>query len=133
MIPSTVALTVTQGTLQGKEYVFDALSQCTIGRASDCDIQVPNDYFHGDISRHHCLLEIAPPAVRVLDLDSRNGTFVNGVRIRRPSDTQVESADDPNVPLGHDLKDGDEVQLGSLRFRVSVESSSSVAVPLFFV
>jgi pSer/pThr/pTyr-binding forkhead associated (FHA) protein len=133
MIQSTVALMVTQGTLQGKEYVFDSTSRCLIGRASDCDIQLPNDYFHGDISRHHCLLEIAPPAVRVHDLDSRNGTFVNGVRIRRPSDTEVDGADDSNVPFGHDLKDGDEVQLGNLRFRVRVESSRSVAVPLFFV
>ncbi|HEY1861420.1 MAG TPA: FHA domain-containing protein [Gemmataceae bacterium] len=133
MIPSTVALTVTEGTLSGKEYLFDSLSRCMIGRASDCDIQLPNDYFHGDISRHHCLLEIAPPAVRVHDLDSRNGTFVNGVRIGRPSDTQVEGSDDPNAPLGQDLKDGDEVQLGNLRFRVRVDEPSGVPVPLLFV
>jgi pSer/pThr/pTyr-binding forkhead associated (FHA) protein len=133
MIPSTVTLAVTQGALNGKEYVFEGLSRCMIGRASDCDIQLPNDYFHLDISRHHCLLEIAPPAVRVHDLESRNGTFVNGVRIKRPSDTQVDGLDDPSFPLGQDLQDGDEVQMGNLRLRVRVDNPIALPAPLLFV
>jgi eukaryotic-like serine/threonine-protein kinase len=133
MIPSTVTLAVTQGTLIGKEYVFEGLSRCMIGRANDCDIQLPNDCFYADVSRHHCLLEIAPPAVRVHDLESRNGTFVNGVRIKRPSDTQLDGLDDPSHPLGEELKDGDEVQLGNLRLRVRVDIPSALPVPLLFV
>jgi pSer/pThr/pTyr-binding forkhead associated (FHA) protein len=133
MIPSTVTLAVTQGTLTGKEYVFEGHSRCMIGRANDCDIQLPNDCFYADVSRHHCLLEIAPPAVRVHDLESRNGTFVNGVRIGHPSDTQLDELDDPSVPLGQDLKDGDEVQLGNLRLRVRVDNPSALPVPLLFV
>jgi eukaryotic-like serine/threonine-protein kinase len=131
MIPSTVTLAVTQGTLIGKEYVFDGLARCMIGRADDCDIQLPNDCFHADVSRHHCLLEIAPPGVRVHDLESRNGTFVNGVRIQRPSDTPADN--DPSLPLGQDLKDGDEVQMGNLRLRVRVDNPSALPAPLLFV
>jgi eukaryotic-like serine/threonine-protein kinase len=133
MIPSTITLTVTQGMLQGKEYVFDGPSLCMVGRASDSDLQLPSDCFHADISRRHCLLEIDPPAIRVRDLDSRNGTFVNGVRICRSSDTQVDGSDAGDDTSGCELKDGDEVQLGNVRFRVTIDTRNSVPVPLLFV
>jgi serine/threonine-protein kinase len=48
----------------------------TVGRASDCLIRLPSDLEYCIVSRHHCLLDIAPPEVRVRDLGSLNGTFV---------------------------------------------------------
>jgi hypothetical protein len=49
-----------------------------IGRGPDCDIVIDNPR----ISRKHCLLEVSEQNVKVKDLDSSNGTFVNGVQVR---------------------------------------------------
>jgi pSer/pThr/pTyr-binding forkhead associated (FHA) protein len=37
-----------------------------VGRAHDCDIPTPDGEENLVVSRHHCLLEIDPPTVRVL-------------------------------------------------------------------
>ena len=129
MIPSTVILSVAQGVLKGREYSYVAPARCVIGRARDCDIQLPGDCFHADVSRHHCVLDIAPPAVHVRDLGSRNGTFVNGVRIDLPRE-EPSAAPDAG---GLDLKSGDQIQLGSTAFQVKVETVADMpALPLFF-
>lgn len=52
-----------------------------IGRADDAKIRVSSD----DVSRHHCLLIAREDDVLVRDLESQNGTFVNG----RPIDGDV--------------------------------------------
>src|SRR5262245_40704455 len=80
-----VKLTVLAENHAVKELVFDYRTMGVVGRASNCYLQLPNDDEHRVVSRHHCLLDIDPPAVRVQDLGSRNGTFVNGQPIgRRP-------------------------------------------------
>jgi pSer/pThr/pTyr-binding forkhead associated (FHA) protein len=33
------------------------------------------------VCRHHCLLDVGPPRISVLDLGSRNGTYIYGLRI----------------------------------------------------
>ena len=76
-----VILTITNGQLCGERHVFIERQPCLIGRAPDCDIQLSGDISFANISRHHCMLDIDPPAVRVRDLGSRNGTFLNGERI----------------------------------------------------
>ncbi len=72
----------------------------SVGKDPSNDIAVPSD---GSVSRLHALLERLPAGWCVRDLDSRNGTFVNGVRIwgERP------------------LRSGDEIRIGgtSLLFR----------------
>ena len=50
----------------------------TIGRSSKCDLSIPDQ---PEISGNHCLLELKENSVSITDLNSRNGTFVNGVRI----------------------------------------------------
>lgn len=48
-----------------------------IGRGPDCDLHIP----HPSISRRHAEIECMPDGQwRVVDLDSKNGTFVNGAR-----------------------------------------------------
>jgi len=115
-----VTLTVTQGQLKGQEYVFGDRTWCLIGRASDCLLQLPNDLAHGDVSRHHCLLNINPPEVRVRDFGSRNGTYVNGTKIgqRAPRQAPEEAAltELPEVVLHN----GDEIRLGTTVLRVSI-------------
>ena len=81
MPTARITLTVVHGDLPEKEYVFEEPTRCIIGRAEDCDIQVPANYQHAVVSRHHCCLEMEPPAIRVHDLGSRNGTYVNGGNI----------------------------------------------------
>jgi serine/threonine-protein kinase len=49
-----------------------------IGRSEDSHFCLPHDRF---FSRHHCIVEIAPPQAFLRDLGSTNGTFVNGLRV----------------------------------------------------
>jgi pSer/pThr/pTyr-binding forkhead associated (FHA) protein len=108
-----------------------------IGRARDCDLQLPPCIGHVDVSRHHCMVEVTPHGVRVRDLGSRNGTFVNGANIgQRSQHLPLEQADLCECPPV-ELKDGDELQVGGTTFRVAIEPvrepSKEAAVPLFFV
>jgi len=124
MYHTHVTLTVTRGSLPEHEYVFEEPTRCVIGRAADCDIQVPMDYEHADVSRHHCLLDIDPPSIRVRDQGSRNGTFVNGDKIgQRPRNLPPEEADGA-VCAVQELKDGDELRVGGVVFEVAVESGN---------
>jgi len=82
-----------------------------IGRQADCEISIPSD----EISRRHARLDVTPNGVRVEDLGSSNGTYVN--------DKRVENAM---------LKVGDELRLDTLRFQVTapgMESPASTAQP----
>lgn len=62
----------------GREFTFDHHDTFLIGRSESAHLYLPEDKF---FSRHHCLLEIAPPRCFLRDLGSTNGTFVNGQRV----------------------------------------------------
>src|SRR4029077_4784589 len=51
------------------------------------------------VSRAHCVMEATPAGYRLKDLESRNGTFVNGIPIRT-----------------HELQNGDRVEIGRSAF-----------------
>ena len=70
----------------------------TIGRAGRADFVVDA----GMVSRFHCRLTAGIAELEVLDLDSTNGTFVNGMRIARAS-----------------LKDGDRLGIGRVELTIS--------------
>jgi len=77
------------------ESVYPLLdSECVIGRAPDCAISV-ND---GSISSRHARVTRSPEGFSIEDLQSRNGTFVNGERVDKP----------------RLLADGDVVRLGKV-------------------
>lgn len=78
-------------------------SQATLGRAFGCNVRIPAS----DISRLHCRLHVENGLVMVEDLESVNGTFVNGTRVR---DTEI-------------VRPGDRLSLGSLTFVVEYEPS----------
>ncbi len=60
-----------------REYLFDS-DDLTLGRAETSQIVVPDER----VSRTHLRIERDPTgAVRITDLGSANGTFVNGVRV----------------------------------------------------
>jgi len=124
-MPASVGIRVVKGKHAGKEYVFTDRDTCIIGRAADCRPSLPDDAQHRTISRHHCLLEINPPDIRVRDFGSLNGTFVNGAKIGQRQSGQTPEEGQKMVFPERDLKNGDEIQLGSTIFRVNI------FVPLF--
>lgn len=71
-----------------------------IGRAEECDIRPLGE----EVSRRHCAVVEEAGGLTVEDLRSRNGTYVNGVKI----ETKVTVAD------------GDIVRVGPLELKVSL-------------
>ena len=50
-----------------------------IGREQDCQLRLEGEL----VSRHHCVLLLDEYTLRIRDLGSRNGTYVNGSRISK--------------------------------------------------
>lgn len=79
MVPNQVVVTAPDR-LRGQ--VLDLDTPVTVGRSSDCRLTLDDDPYvslhHLRIARHgrHCLLE---------DLQSTNGTFLNGRRVDEPA------------------------------------------------
>ncbi len=120
-MPAKVTLTVTEGKLQGKQFSFDCRTTCIIGRAKDCNIQIPNDAEHETISRYHCLLDINPPDIRVRDLGSLYGTYINDRCIGKREENQTpEEAAKLNFSE-YDVQNGDEIKLSNTVFKVVIE------------
>ncbi len=119
-MPAKVTLSISQGKLLGQEFVFDERTTCVMGRAADCSPRLPDDGHHTTIGRHHCLLDINPPDIRIRDFGSLNGTFINGALIgqREAGQTPDEGAK-LSIPE-HDLKAGDKIQLGDTVFDVGI-------------
>ncbi len=78
-----------------------------IGRHPDADIRVQEP----TMSARHAELTPVGPRVSIRDLDSLNGTLLNGVRV-------VESM----------LRPGDQIEIGLVRIEVSVPSYSSTHI-----
>ena len=119
MLAARITLTITEGLLKGEEYVFHDAAWWVLGRSPDCDIVFPTDLLHRDISRHHCAFEINPPTVRVRDLNSLNGTYVNGEQIGQDPDPLARGGSDREWDT-LELRDGDEVRVGNTAIRISV-------------
>jgi pSer/pThr/pTyr-binding forkhead associated (FHA) protein len=64
----------------GTERELDS-SPVTLGRASDNDFVLDTDEF---ASVHHAKIEPRRDGIWLVDLDSTNGTFVNGIKLTRP-------------------------------------------------
>ena len=113
-----ITLTFTGGTLKGQKREFTRPGKFVIGRSSDCDLQLPTTMEFMEVSRHHCVLDVDPPALQVRDLGSRNGTFINGENIGKRY-----AGDFPGATKEgdwHVLKEGDELRIGSTTLRVEV-------------
>ncbi|HEX8911203.1 MAG TPA: FHA domain-containing protein, partial [Humisphaera sp.] len=72
-----------------------------IGRREDCDLRIPLN----DVSRKHARLVKEDGGIRLEDLGSSNGTFLNGERIERDAVLQA----------------GDSVQVGPVVFVLQVD------------
>jgi eukaryotic-like serine/threonine-protein kinase len=123
-MPAKVVLTITKGQLSGTQYIYEEREVCTIGRHRDCNVRLPSDADHAQVSRYHCLLDINPPLIRVRDLGSGNGTYVNGQRVGAQNKTEDNKSADS---LERDLVDGDLLQIGYTAFEVKIEDTSTPA------
>lgn len=112
---TSVKLTVLGGPLDGKELVFTDRSFCTVGRSGNCYLHLPAAF--SAVSREHCLFEIDPPNIRVRDLSSLNGTFVNGAKIGQGTIEKSSRAPQSRAVV---LKDGDRVKVGPLVLGVTI-------------
>ena len=80
-------LTVVEGPLQGSHMDVSSLEELTIGRGPDNDFQLGDDFS----SARHARLFRRGSEWFVEDLDSRNGTFVQGMRIDQPERVSVDT------------------------------------------
>ncbi len=102
-----ITLTVIAGPHQGQVYSFSGHDTFLVGRSRRAHFRLPEKdrYF----SRIHFLVEVNPPCCRLMDMGSRNGTYVNGQK--------VEMAD---------LKDSDQIRAGRTILQVKVEADNGV-------
>ena len=94
-----VQLTVMRGDRKGQE-ILVGVPAFRIGGAEDCDLCLRSP----DVSQQHCIIYVHEGTVAVLDLGSKEGTYVNGSRI---STRKV-------------LRDGDELTVGAHSFSVAL-------------
>ena len=86
---------------EGERRSFSLPRDVTVfGRREDCDLRIPL----GEVSRKHCRLIADGEGLKIEDLGSSNGTFVNGQRVQ-------ESAVNP----------GDSIQIGPISFVVQID------------
>ncbi len=83
------------------ERVYLNKTSTVMGRDPECDFFVDNN----DVSWRHCLIDLQACGVSVLDLNSTNGTFVNGILVR-------------DAPL----KPGDRLEIGPCAFAINREA-----------
>jgi pSer/pThr/pTyr-binding forkhead associated (FHA) protein len=80
-------------------------SQFVIGRSSACNVQLPDD----TISRHHAQLECGRHGWSIVDLGSRNGTWIGQVKLT------------PRAPMS--LTDGARLQMGAVELFFMIPES----------
>lgn len=81
--------------LSSREFAIEATA--VLGRSKECDITLGVSH----LSRRHAELRVTPAGLEVIDLDSSNGTYVNGAKVAKAV-----------------LKAGDELSFDTLRFQV---------------
>ncbi len=99
---------LTPGANQGKALEIK-LSQFVIGRDPQCHLRPASPM----ISKRHCALLQRDGKAFVRDFESTNGTFVNNAQIKG----EVE------------LHDGDQLKMGPLLFKVTIDSTTPVNRP----
>ena len=86
--------------VRGVERIRITEKALTIGRQSDCDLVIPDS----NVSRRHAEVRILPEGATITDLNSTNGTKVNGAKI---ADARV-------------LANGDVIEIGPEQVRVEI-------------
>jgi chromosome segregation ATPase len=93
--------TLTRDDAEGVVHLLNK-SSISIGRGRECDIRLQS----GSVSRYHAVLRVSHDAVIFEDMNSTNGCFVNGRRIKRQL-----------------LKDGDKLKVGAVPLRFAIRAT----------
>jgi len=104
-----VRLLVVHGRPQGKALLFPR-GEFVFGRGEECHVRPNSDW----VSRQHCLLRVGEDEVHLRDLGSRNGTLVNGARVKGECR----------------LEHGDRLQVGPLVFQLELDEAAPAAQQL---
>lgn len=101
-VPGVFVLVVTDGPERGRAYRLDATMpvRALVGTSPACEVRVTDR----EVSRRHAALERIGNNLRITDLGSTNGTWVDRVKV-------VEA----------DLQGGEMVRVGATMFRVDIE------------
>lgn len=100
-----VVVEVPVGPEKGKVFEFSSPNRVFVGRLSSAHIQVNDPY----ISRMHFLLELTSSHCYVWDLNSTNGTYVNGKRV-----------------WGSEVRDEDLILIGKTVFQLKIEEEEII-------
>ncbi len=84
-----------------------------IGRGAECNLRLSAP----QVSRRHCFLRVSADSASITDLESSNGTFLDGQRIA--------------AAKRYVLKDGMSIGVGPIRFVARVQSESAVVAADF--
>jgi pSer/pThr/pTyr-binding forkhead associated (FHA) protein len=104
-----VTLTVTAGPHAGQQFVFQGHDTFLVGRSKRAHFQLGVE--DKAISRIHFMIEANPPQCRLQDMDSHNGTHVNGQRVS-----------------SIDLRSGDRIRAGKTVIEVRMEAEETVTL-----
>jgi DNA-binding NtrC family response regulator len=104
------AVVVIDGPDKGRQFALDtSTSRAFVGKGPACEVKLSDP----QVSRRHAVLDGNEVPLRLTDLSSTNGTFVNGVKI-----------------LDAHLFGGESVRLGETTLRIELVSSSErVSLP----
>ena len=91
-------LEVSQGSYLGQSMEFTLRRELVVGRDPDCGLPFGDT----SVSRRNSRIFLANDMVYIEDLDSQNGTLVNGSRIK----------------MAHLLRSGDEITAGDVKFKL---------------
>jgi hypothetical protein len=105
-----VVLQVTSGNQTGRKIWLQQGQTVKVGRIESSDFAFPSD---AEMSQEHFAIEFSAGACQLRDLNSTNGTTLNGQRIA------AQAA----------LNDGDEIVAGETSFTVLMEGMPATAVP----
>jgi len=116
MNPRLVAI---NGSLKGSTFPLNE-DEVSIGRESASTISLS----HSSVSRRHCLLKRNDDEFVLCDLDSFNGTFVNGVPVKEQKLVHADQIKIGSIALLFLTAEGEDPSSGSL---VQLDDSSVVA------
>jgi transcriptional regulator with GAF, ATPase, and Fis domain len=106
MNPRLVAV---NGTRKGATFPL-SVEETTIGRESASAVWLN----HASVSRRHCVIRQENDTFKVFDLDSYNGTFVNGIPTKEQVLAHADQLRVGNVELLFLIEEGDDTPSGQL-------------------
>ena len=94
--------------VRSKSFQLEDTERIVLGRGQDADVQI----LDSGLSREHCAIERRGPEVVLKDTESRNGTWLNGLRV-------TESP----------LRSGDIVRIGGVEFEFRCQAPAASMEP----